>query len=176
MLKMLWYFLQKYVSLLVLSVAPSPTARGTPSGIKIDDGFRTLVTLAVNPTISFWEKSVTPPGLEGGDPVETSTMHNLTYRTMNPRKLITMTEFTMTAAYDPAVYSQIVSNINRKTTITVRFPDGSTLAFYGYLRNFQPGELVEGEQPEATITVVPTNQDPTTGSEESPVLTSVTGT
>lgn len=156
--------------------APVPTARQTPAGIRLGDGFRTLVTFALNPTISFWEIGVTPPGMDGGDEVDTTTMHNLTYRTRNPRKLVTMTEFTMTASYDPNLYNTIFTLINRETTVTVTFPDGSTLAFYGYLRSFEPGELVEGEQPEADITVVPTNQDPTSGTEEAAVLTSVAGT
>jgi hypothetical protein len=155
---------------------PVATARGTPSGIKLDDGFRTLVTFASNPTISFWEKAVTPPGLDGGDAVETTTMHNLTYRTMSPRHLKTMTSTTMTAAYDPAVYTSIVALINVKTTVTVTFPDGSTLAFFGFLQKFDPGELKEGDQPTASITFTPTNQDPTTGVEAAPVLVSVAGT
>lgn len=156
--------------------APVATPRGTPSGIKLDDGFRTLVTFAANATIGFWEKSVTPPGLDGGDAVDTSTMHNVTYRTMSPRHLKTMTEFTMTAAYDPLLFTTALSLINVKTTVTVTFPDGSTLAFYGFLKGFEPGELVEGTQPEVTLTVVPTNQDPTTGAEEAAVLVNAVGT
>lgn len=156
--------------------APVPTPRGTPSGIKLDDGFKSLVTFATNPTVGFWEKGVTPPGLDGGAAVDTTTMHNVTYRTMSPRQLKTMTQFSMRAAYDPLVYTTVLALINVETTVTVRFPDGSTLAFFGFLMNFQPGELVEGTQPEATLTVVPTNQDPVTGTEQAAVLTNVAGT
>jgi hypothetical protein len=134
------------------------------------------VALAADPDINFWEKSVTPPGLDGGDPVETSTMHNVRWRSMHPRALITMTPFQMTAAYDPEVYDSILDLINVQTTVTVHFPDGSSLAFFGYLQKFEPGELVEGSQPEATITVVPTNRDPVTCDEEDPVYTAGTGT
>ena len=142
----------------------------------MDDGYRTLVAFNADPDISFWEKTVTPPGLDGGDAVDTTTMHNDRWRGKGPRYLIEMTEFSMTAAYDPDIYNQILNLINVETTVTVHFPDGSTLAFYGYLRAFEPDSIEEGTQPEATITVVPTNQDPTTGSEEAPVLTSVAGT
>jgi hypothetical protein len=103
-------------------------------------------------------------------------MHNDTYRTMGPRRLKTLTEFEMTAAYDPSLFTAALALINVKTTVTVTFPDGSTLAFYGFLQKIEFSELVEGEQPECTITVVPTNQDPTTGAEEAAVLTSVAGT
>ncbi len=155
---------------------PSTTARQTPAGIKIDDGFSTKIAFARAPTVSFWEKTVKPPGLDGGDPVDTNTMHNVAWRTKSPRQLKTMTESTTMAAYDPAVYTQIVELINKEGSITVHFPDGSTLDFYGYLQKFEPGDLKEGEQPEASITIVTTNQDPVTGAETPPVVTSVAGT
>jgi len=156
--------------------APTPTARVTPDGIKIDDGHSTLVTFAADTDISFWEKSVTPPGQDGGDENDTTTMHNVTYRTRSPRKLKTLTEMQMTAAYDAKVIDQITSLINVETTVTITYPNGDTLAFFGFLKSFEPDALEEGSQPEATVTVVPTNQDPATGAEESPVFTAASGT
>jgi hypothetical protein len=155
---------------------PTPTARQTPAGIKLDEGFPTKITFSRDPNIEFWEKTVKPPGLDGGDPVDTTTMHNSTYRTMNPRKLKTMTAMSTKVAYDPVVYSSILELINVKDTVTVTFSDGSTLAFYGYLKEFSPDDIDEGKQPEAGITIIPTNQHPTTGAESGAVLTSVTGT
>lgn len=155
---------------------PAPTVRGTPAGIRLDDGFPTKITIGDLTTVSFWEKTVKPTGIDGGDSVPTTTMHNVTWRTMNPRKLKTLTESTSKVAYDPNIYNQVVPYINLKTTITITFPDGSTLAFFGYLKNFEPDEVQEGTQPEATVTLVPTNQDPQTGVEAAPVLTSVSGT
>lgn len=152
-------------------LAPTPVARTDPAGTKLDDGYRTLVAFTADPDASFWEKSITPPGMDGGDEIDTTTMHNDTYRTKAPRALVTMTPFSMTVAYDPALYTSILTLINIPTTVTVHYPNGGSLAFYGYLRAFEPDALVEGTQPEATITVVPTNQDPTTGDEEDPVYT-----
>ncbi len=157
-------------------MAPPTTARQTPSGIKMDDGFSTKIAFAADPDISFWEKTVQPPGIDGGDAVETSTMHNEEWRTMSPRQLKTLTDSSVTAAYDPNLYNSILNLINVETAVTVHFPDGSTLDFYGYLQKFEPSDNSEGEQPEATITIVPTNQVPSTGAEASPVLTSVAGT
>lgn len=156
--------------------APAAGSRLTPVGIKLDDGFSTKIAFAADSDISFWEKTVQPPGMDGGAAVETTTMFNAVWRTMHPRSLRTMTESSLKAAYDPDLYNQIVSIINKKTTVTVHFPDGSTLAFYGYLAKFAPDALEEGKQAEATITIQPTNQDPTTGAEEAPVLVSVAGT
>lgn len=156
--------------------APTPSARVEPTGIKLRDGYRTLVTFAADTNLNVWEISITPPGLDGGDPIDTTTMWNDRWRSMSSRALITMTEFKMDCAYDPVIYSEALSLINLETTVTVRFPDTSTLAFYGFLKSFEMDALEEGTFPKCTITVVPTNADPTTGAEEDPVLTNVAGT
>lgn len=155
--------------------APTPTARETPTGLKLKDGFSSLVTITSLPNISLWEVSAKPPGLDGGDAINTTTMHNTTYRTMAPRALKTLTESTFKAAYDPGVISTLVGLINVETTFTQDFADGSTWAYYGYLKAFEPDELVEGTMPLATVTVVPTNWDPSGQVEAGPAVVSVTG-
>lgn len=156
--------------------APTPTARQLPTGIKLDDGYRTTICPAADPDISFWEKAVTPPGIDGGDEIDTTTMHNSDWRSRASRALKTLTEASVTAAYDPNLYTSILALINLETTYTVHFPDGSTLAFYGFLKSFMPGENVEGEQPEAEILIVPTNFDPVNKVEAAPALANVAGT
>lgn len=156
--------------------APVASARQTPPGIKLKDGHSTLVTLQSDPNIDFWEKNITPPGLDGGEAVEQTTMHNAVWRTVRPRELVTLTEMTFTSGYDPVVYDQILAIINIETTITVWFSDGSSLAFYGFLRVFQPTDTVEGTQPEATVTITPTNFDPVNKVEAGPVLVEAAGT
>lgn len=155
---------------------PTTTTRQTPSGIKLDDGFPTKIACAADPDFSMWEKSVKPPGLDGGDQIDTTTMFNATYRTFAPRQLKTMTECSGSSAYDPVVYTQGLALINVETSWTVRFADGSTLSFFGFLKSLELNELEEGTQPELTYTIVPTNQDPTTGAEAAAVLASVAGT
>ncbi len=156
--------------------APVPSTRQTPVGIKLKDGYSSLVTFATDPDVSLWEKRITPPGIDGGEAIEQTTMHNTAWRTFAPRGLKTLTEFTFTAAYDPDAINQLYALVNVETTVTVRFPDGSTLAFYGYLQKMEPEELTEGEQPELTVTVTPTNFDHVNKVEAAPVLTSVAGT
>jgi len=156
--------------------APATTTRATPGGIKLDDGYQTLIAFARDTDVSFWEKTVQPPGLDGGDAIDTTTMHNSAYRTFSPRALITLTEAPLVVAYDPNVYNNIIALINREGSITVTFPDGSTLDFYGFLKSFEPQPCAEGEQPEANIVIVPTNYDPANYVEQGPVLTEVSGT
>lgn len=140
---------------------------------RLDDGYQTLMTFAAAPTVKFYEKSITPPGLDGGGETDTTTMLNTVYRTKNPKALITMTNSSMSAAYDPAVYTDILTLINNNNLITITFPDGDTLAFWGWVNTFQPGEHVEGAQPTADVEIIPSNQN-AAGVETAPVLTPFT--
>lgn len=157
--------------------APALTGRSSPpSGIHLQDGYRTLIAFNRNPNLLAWEKDVQPPGIDGGEQIQQTTMHNNVWRTCAPRSLKTLMEHTSTCAYDPAVYTDLVSLINMPTSITVRFPDGSTLSYFGYLKKAEIKPHVEGDQPEMTLTIVPTNWDYANHLEQGPVLVSVAGT
>ena len=156
--------------------APAATVRSVPTGIILPDGFKSLITLAINPAITFWEKSYTPAGMDGGDGIKQDTMFNTRWRMTLPRQLITLTEVVIKAAYDPIVKTDIQAAININTTITEKYFDGSTYAYYGYLKMVKFNELVEGQQPECEVTIMPTNIDPVSHAEAGPTLVSVAGT
>ena len=128
---------------------------------RIDDGYQTLITFsaATSGVEVFWEKAVTPPGLDGGGPNDTTTMHNETYRTSAPKNLITLTSGSFTAAYDPAILDELVSMLNVNQAITVTFPDDSTWVFWGWIDKVTPSAVEEGAQPTIDITMEPSNQD-----------------
>jgi hypothetical protein len=127
--------------------------------LRIDDGFATLITFSSTPGIKLWEKTVTPPGIQGGGENDTTTMRNSIWRTRHPKKLKTLSPMSFTAAYDPQVYDDLVSIVNVNQEITVTFPDGDEITFWGWLDEFTPGEIVEGAQPTADCTIIPSNQD-----------------
>lgn len=156
--------------------APVATTRQSPSGVKLDDGFSTKVTFGRKPNVALWEKTVKPAGIDGGDKVDTTTMHNTRWRTSSPRKLLTLTDGSFKCAYDPAVLSDLVEMVNQPDTITITFPDGSTDAFFGYMKSFEPDEVQEGQQPEATVNFVPTNYDHDSFEEAGPTVVEVAGT
>lgn len=158
--------------------APTPTARGTPAGIKLREGHASLVTLSNLPTASFWEIEAKPPGIDGGDAINATTMHNSEWREMRARQLKTLTPQTIKFAYDPNLFSssQVRGEINREQTITQEWFDNTTLAYYGYPRSIEFDPLVEGQMPTGTLTIQPTNFDPTNKVEAGPVITSVSGT
>jgi hypothetical protein len=125
---------------------------------RIDDGHSTKITFELAPDIELWEKRVTPPGMDAGGPNDTTTMYNVYWRTRAPKKLVTLTDMTFVAAYDPTIYDSIQLILGVNQIITVTFPDNRQLSFYGWLDKFMPGEAREGDQPEATVTICPANQ------------------
>jgi hypothetical protein len=131
--------------------------------MRLDDGFSTTIDFGDFPSVQFFEKTVTIPGMDGGGPNDTTTMRNDTLRTRAPKKLKSMTEMTSVVSYDPEVFdvNAVWAMINVNQLITINFPDSSHVVFYGWLNSFIPGELREGEQPTATISVQCSNQDPT---------------
>lgn len=135
---------------------------------RIDDGFPTTIAFAEAPAVKFYEKEVTPPGMEGGGANDITTMQNTTWRTRSPKQLKTLSECALVAAYDPEVYNDIVAMMNVNQEITITFPDDSILVFWGWLDVFKPNRLVEGEQPTAEVTIIPSNLD-AAGDEIAPV-------
>lgn len=134
----------------------------------LDDGYQTLISFAQDPDVLLREKEVTPPGIDGGGEIDTTTMQNDTYRTKFPKALITLSPASLVATYDPAVYPEIIALVNVNNLITVTFPDGDTLAFWGWLDKFNPGANTEGEQPTADVEIIPSNVNDS-GVETAPV-------
>ena len=155
--------------------APTPTARQTPTGRKLKNGHPSKVTFAGLPAINLWEKASKPPGVDGGDAIEQTTFFNTRYRTKAPRNLLEITDGSMNCAYDPAVLTNLVNHINVEDTVTHAFWDGTTWALFGYMKQADPAEMKEGEQPEIAVTIVYTMAD-SSGAEQAPVVTSVSGT
>jgi len=123
----------------------------------IKDGFSSTITFADNSSVEFYEKEVTPPSIEGGGPIEQTTMLNTAWRTKYPKTLKDVGPAALTVAYDPAVIDTIKSMVNQNQLITVTFPDDTTLAFWGWLDSFKPNALVEGEQPTAEVVLEASN-------------------
>lgn len=156
--------------------APTPTARVTPTGLMLEDGFKTLFTFARAPSVKLWEISVKPIGFNGGDKIKLSNMHNNRIHTFAPRRLVELTDGSMKVFYDPAVLPTILSTLlNEKDVITETYSDGSTYCYHGVLNKFDRDEHQEGEAPTATINIFATGRD-TSGAEQVPVLADVPGT
>lgn len=144
-----------------------------PVGNRLDEGFSTIYTLPNVPTIALWELEVTPPGVDGGDPIPTDSMRSTKYRTKRAKMLVDFTPSTLRVAYDEKVYTDIINQVNINQLMVITFPTGRPLTFWGYLKSFMPDGLSEGARPTAMVTIIPTNQN-AAGAEIAPVIGTTT--
>jgi hypothetical protein len=127
------------------------------------DGFRTTVVFTAFPGILLREREVHPPELDANGEIDTTTMLNARMRTRAAKSLVTMGKLMMSCQYDPTVYIVMTAlpagggAMGVVTTITVTFPDGTTLAFLGWINKFTPSSHKEGEFPIAEVEVIPSN-------------------
>jgi hypothetical protein len=126
---------------------------------KLTDGHKTTIAFGSPAVALLYEKTVQPPGIEGGGPVDQTIMDNDRYRTNLPKSLKTVTSNSFEAAYDPATYDEVIRELGVNQLITITFPDTTTLKFWGWLDKFTPNEHVEGEMPTASCTIEPSNLD-----------------
>lgn len=145
--------------------APVATDRSVPVGFMLKNGYQALITFSIAPDLELWEKVVTPPGYSFGEKIDITTQHNKQVRTAASRRLAEVKDAKFTCAYDPEFYDDFLNFAGINQTITKTFPDGSQLAFYGYLSDFEPDGEEEGKQPDATVTIKVTNTDPNLGAD-----------
>lgn len=133
------------------------TARVTPTGTPFDEGFSSKITFSLDSDLPFWEKTVGAPGIDGGDPIPTSTMFNTAWHTMVPRTLKRMTPFQVQGAFSSGTIDAVLALVNQRNGyVTITWPDGTYYSFPGYLKSFTPGQAAEGNPLDGTIEVVPT--------------------
>ena len=117
------------------------------------EGFSTKIDFADTPQLSFWEKTVTPPGMEGGEPIDTTTMYNTLVKSKWPQTLVEITGMSLTASFLPDLINEAYAAVNVLQVITITFPNNGTASDYGWLRNFKPNRFEIGAQPTAEIMV-----------------------
>lgn len=127
-----------------------------------EDGFSTTISFSAGGSgieVFMEEKTVAPPGISGGGANDVTTMRNTAWRTNAPKQLKTLTNSTITVAWDPAIYDEILAILIVNQLLTITFPDGATVDFWGWLDEFTPGDQEEGEQPTADIVIIPSNRN-----------------
>jgi hypothetical protein len=171
---LLWgsILLAAFLLTMALGVAPTPSSRTIPTGYKMPEGFKALIVFSFNPAVNIWEIDVKPPGVESGEPINTTTQLNLVWRTMSAPQLKTFgPTLTVKFAYDPGVMAsdlqaQVGNNYN---TCTVIFPTNEKVAFYAVITKIEFDPLKEKEFPTGTMTIVPTMWDASHQVEQGPV-------
>lgn len=140
---------------------------------RFEDGFSTTISFSQDTNVLFYEKEVTPPGFEGGGAIATTNMRNTAWRTKAPKSLKDLTDISLTVQYEAGAYDEILAMLLVNQAITITFPDGSTVLFYGWIDTFVPSPMVEGEEPTAEVTIIPSNRN-TSGVETGPAYTVTT--
>ena len=155
--------------------APAAASIGTPAGLHLRDGYSCKIVCNRLTTFSLWEKTVQPPALTVGEEIDLTTMRNAAVTTKWPQTLHDVGPLQVVCGYDPNVWAQARATVlGQNDNWTVQYPDGSTLAFFGFLKSLEPAALQRGTFPEATVTIVVTNLD-SSFAEQVPVYTNVTG-
>jgi len=163
--------------------APAATARQSPAAgyIAIPDGFRTKVTLSLIPNLEIEEIEVKVLGFDNGEPVEQDSMWSEALRVVRARQITSTTPCVVIAKWDPIFLTRCVTYIGiekvgaSSQVITETFYDGSTRAYYGYLRSAEGENLAEGSKGRMTINLQPTNWDPVNRVYAAPVMVNVSG-
>lgn len=123
------------------------------------DGLKTLVFLSGLPRALWGEIELTPPGVTGRGPIDMVGLRQLAWATQAPKSIKNLTPLNCKVMYDPEVIPQVWNTIQKNQQITVQFPTGAQLIFWGWLEecNFDPNS--EGNRPTLNWVVQPSNLD-----------------
>lgn len=134
------------------------------------DGFQTLISFSFSGVLFIRAREVKPPELDLGGEIDTTVMNNTKFRTSAPKSLIKVGAISAQCQWDPFVYQQLLLQLGIRQTITVRFPDSSTIAFSGFVNKFTPASMKEGDFPLAELEMMVTSRN-VAGLEIRPVST-----
>ncbi len=125
----------------------------------LHDGLQTILT--VGDTNLVCELEVTPPAIDGGDPIDLSCMRSGAWAPMYARRRKRAGPMTILVSWNPEVYFHnfavgVLENrirINVNQLMILYFPNGATLTFWGFITKFEPQAMKEGERPTANLTI-----------------------
>ena len=131
----------------------------------LHEGLDTILT--IGDTNLVCELEVTPPKMDGGEPIDLSCMRSGEWATFGARRRKKVGPMTIMVSWNPEVYRNFVIGIvdprlklNYNQLMYLRFPNGAILTFYGFVTGFDPQALKEGERPTANITIQMSFLDP----------------
>jgi hypothetical protein len=129
-------------------------------GNVLRDGYQVLINFSLNAAVKFQEKEIQPPGLDSGGKISQTNQRNARYRTYSPKSLIDVDDIVLKVAWDPQVYSDIVTMMGKVQEIFIELPDTTVLTQYGWIDKFKPDSMKEGTEPEAAVHICVGNLTP----------------
>lgn len=100
---------------------------------------------------------VTPPASKGGSPVKQTTMQNQWAHTQLPAVLKEIGSSSVTVAYSSVTLAALYAAQNQNVILTLVWPTGKRLRWWGWIRDIDPQQLAIGTRPEANLTLEASN-------------------
>lgn len=103
--------------------------------------------------------TITPPAVNGGDPIDTVTLGNTAWKTKIPQTLkdCDAMQFTAEMEHGANFMTGAMAVLNKVETITITVSGGVSWTFKGFLRSINPDEFQVGERATCSGEVVVTN-------------------
>ena len=110
-------------------------------------------------------KSMALPGIEGGDPIDVTSLQTTKFTAKVPGDLGNIPDLTLSAMFDPSDYTKVMAVVNSARTITFTLAattntalngvgnrtEAKTISAYGWVCDFIPQDAKTGEVPEAQL-------------------------
>jgi hypothetical protein len=125
----------------------------------LQDGYPVGIIFADFGTVAFEVRELTPPSMQAGGMIPTTTQAAIKYRTGAPKKLITVTEGVLQVVYDAVMFNDIQSMLGHNQLISYVFEDTSKINVWGFVDQFNPAGMTEGNQPVANVRIEHTNRN-----------------
>jgi hypothetical protein len=127
------------------------------------------VTLTIG-TLALKLKSIQLLGVDGGDPIDATTLANTDFMTKQPQTLKEMMDFSFTCQYFADDLTKVLTEVNKLQSLSITgINPGFSENFWGWLKSYEPRESGKGEEATASGTVVVACMD-TNGVEQSPTV------
>lgn len=131
----------------------------------ITDGKGTTLAFGTS-GLSVTKVRIKPPAVKSGGPIELTSLENTAWRTRAPKSLKDLDGVEFEGFYDPSTL--LNSAVGTNEQITVTYPSGASHVFWGYLDEYEVGDIQEGERVMVTGRIVVTNRNGS-GTETGPV-------
>lgn len=108
---------------------------------------------------TFCAVSIGAIGVDGGDPIDTTTLCNVAWVTKMAQTLKEVPDMPFTAWWDPTDFATIAALVNVNSQCVLTITAVGTITFWGHLRSWTPGETGKGEGVKTTGVIVISNRD-----------------
>lgn len=155
---------------------PSVIARTTPTGYKLPEGFKCSIAYSLRPAFNIFEVSTMPAGGQAVE-IDTSTQHNIKYKTKWISALVEIKDVTGEGGYDPDFMDDAFFLLGAQSgSFTVHAPTQATHNYWGGLKDLTFQAWKAGQFPMVSYANCCTCWDPTTKTEAGPYTVQATGT